>query len=103
MDLPHVTTWLRQANLSMVNEFGIHSAVFPSAHVSSAFGAAFGMLLAVPDRPRIGWSLLIYAVLVSLATVYGRYHYLVDVLAVSRLDSMRAGRTCGGSRTERSA
>ena len=39
------------------------------------------MLMYLPDRRRVGWGMLIYAVLVSIATVYGRYHYAVDALA----------------------
>jgi len=39
------------------------------------------MLLYLPERRRLGWGLLVYAVLVSIATVYGRYHYAVDALA----------------------
>ena len=43
--------------------------------------AAFGMLLAFPERKRFGWGLLVYGVSVSIATIYGRYHYAADVLA----------------------
>jgi len=80
-DLPQVMPWLRGTNLLMVNGYGIHSSVFPSAHVSSAFGAAFGMLLALPERKKIGYGMLGYAALVAVATVYGRYHYAVDAVA----------------------
>jgi len=74
-------TALRRFNLWIVNGYGIHSSVFPSAHVSSAFSAGWTLLLYLPDRKRYGWGMLIYAVSVSLAAVYGRYHYAVDVLA----------------------
>lgn len=80
-DLPGVATLLRRVNLYLVGDYGIHSSVFPSAHVSSAFSAAFGMLIFLPDKRRTGWGMFAYAVLVSLATVYGRYHYAVDALA----------------------
>lgn len=80
-DLPHVMTVVRQVNLYIVGGYGIHSSVFPSAHVSSAFSAAWGLLLTIPEKRWIGWSVFAYAVAVSIATVYGRYHYAVDVLA----------------------
>ncbi len=80
-DLPHVVTVMRQVNLYFLGGYGIHSSVFPSAHVSSAFSAAWGLLLTIPERRWIGACMLGYAVLVSIATVYGRYHYAADVLA----------------------
>ena len=79
--MPHVMTAVRQFNLWIVNGYGIHSSVFPSAHVSSAFSAAWALLLLMPDRKRFGIGMLIYAVSVSIATVYGRYHYAADVAA----------------------
>ncbi len=81
MDMPAIMTNLRRLNLFLVGGYGIHSSVFPSAHVSSAFSAAWAMLLYLRDRPKLGWAMLAYAVLVSIATVYGRYHYAVDALA----------------------
>lgn len=80
-DLPHVTTVLRQLNLYIVGGYGIHSSVFPSAHVSSAFSAAWGLLRTIPEKRWIGWCVFAYAVAVSIATVYGRYHYAADVVA----------------------
>jgi membrane-associated phospholipid phosphatase len=80
-DLPHVMTVMRQVNLYIVGGYGIHSSVFPSAHVSSAFSAAWGLLITIPEKRWIGWSVAAYAAMVSMATIYGRYHYGVDVLA----------------------
>jgi membrane-associated phospholipid phosphatase len=80
-DLPHVTTWLRQLNLSILGGYGIHSSVFPSAHVSSAFSAAWGLRAVVPERPALGRWMAIYGCAVAMATVYGRYHYAADVVA----------------------
>lgn len=80
-DLPHVMTFMRHLNLSIVGGYGIHSSVFPSAHVSSSFSAAWGLLRTIPEKRWIGWCVFAYAVLVSIATVYGRYHYAADVLA----------------------
>jgi membrane-associated phospholipid phosphatase len=81
LDVPTANTLVRRLNLFLVGDYGIHSSVFPSAHVSSAFSAAWALLLYLPERRRLGWGMLIYAVLVSFATVYGRYHYAVDALA----------------------
>ena len=78
---PTVVTWARHLNLFLLSKATIHSGVFPSAHVSSAFSAAWAMFLLMPKRKRIGWILLAYAISVSVATVYGRYHYSADVLA----------------------
>jgi membrane-associated phospholipid phosphatase len=81
MDLPSADTLVRRLNLFLVGDYGIHSSVFPSAHVSSAFSAAWALLMYLPERRRLGLGMLIYAFLVSMATVYGRYHYAVDALA----------------------
>lgn len=80
-DTPNVSTALRQLNLWIVGNYGIHSSVFPSAHVSSVFSAAWTLFAYLPERRQIGWGMLIYAASVALATVYGRYHYAADVAA----------------------
>jgi membrane-associated phospholipid phosphatase len=81
VDQPLITTWARTLNLWILKIGTIHVGVFPSAHVSSAFSAAWGILLVRSDRRSFGYGLLLYAVSVSIATVYGRYHYTADVLA----------------------
>jgi membrane-associated phospholipid phosphatase len=81
LDGPLVATWARTLNLWILKIGTIHVGVFPSAHVSSAFSAAWGMFLVLPYRKFIGCALLLYALAVSIATVYGRYHYAADVLA----------------------
>jgi membrane-associated phospholipid phosphatase len=80
-DLPNVSSVVRKLNLWLVGDYGIHSSVFPSAHVSSAFSAAWALFAYLPERRRIGWLVLVYAVSVALATIYGRYHYAADVVA----------------------
>jgi membrane-associated phospholipid phosphatase len=80
-DLPNVITPIRTFNLWIVRGYGIHSSVFPSAHVSSVFSAAWALLCLLPDKRRYGWGMLAYAVSVAVATVYGRYHYAVDAIA----------------------
>lgn len=81
IDAPTIETIVRQWNLWILRKGTIHSSVFPSAHVSSAFAAAWAMLLIMPKRKWFGGGLLIYAVCVSIATIYGRYHYAVDAAA----------------------
>ena len=80
-DLPSIITDLRRFNLWILGNFSIHSSVFPSAHVSSALSAAWGLLATLPERRWIGWTMAAYGVCVAIATVYGRYHYAVDVAA----------------------
>jgi membrane-associated phospholipid phosphatase len=81
LDRPQITTWARTLNLWILKIGTIHVGVFPSAHVSSAFSAAWGMFLVLPHRKAFACGLFLYAVSVSIATVYGRYHYAADVLA----------------------
>ena len=80
-DLPHIVTILRRLNLWIVGGYGIHSSVFPSAHVSSALSAAWGLMAAIPKRRWIGGMMAFYALSVALATIYGRYHFATDALA----------------------
>ncbi|MGQ9634790.1 MAG: phosphatase PAP2 family protein [Bryobacteraceae bacterium] len=80
-DLPAAMTLFRRLNLWLVGSYGIHISVFPSAHCSGAFSGAFAMRYALPEKPWVWRLLLVLAVLIALATVYGRYHYLVDALS----------------------
>ncbi len=81
VDQPLITTWVRTLNLWILKVGTIHVGVFPSAHVSSVFSAAWGMFLVVPEQKAFAYGLLVYAFSVSMATVYGRYHYAADVVA----------------------
>jgi len=78
---PQVTTWVRTVNLELLRGATIHSGVFPSAHVSSAFSAVWALYFIFPNKRWLGHVMLLYALSVSIATVYGRYHYVADVLA----------------------
>lgn len=80
-DLPSWDTPFRRFNLWILGNYGIRTSVFPSAHVAAAFSAAFGMRLALPEKRWLSRVLCIVAVLIAVATVYGRYHYLADVVA----------------------
>jgi len=81
VDPPHYLTWARSLNLWLLQVGTIHSSVFPSAHVSSAFSAAWGLFRVLPRRKPLAWGFVCYAVCVAVATVYGRYHYLADAVA----------------------
>ena len=80
-DAPTIDNLLRRMNLYLVGGYGIHTSVFPSAHVSGAFSAAFAFWMLAGRRRFLQIGFTIYATLVSLATVYGRYHYAVDAMA----------------------
>lgn len=71
----------RDLNWWILGLGGIHTSVFPSGHVSSSFGAAFGLLFSLPERRRYGIAASVLASGIAIATVYGRYHYAVDALA----------------------
>jgi membrane-associated phospholipid phosphatase len=88
---PAFETIFRRFNCWLLGGYGIHTSVFPSAHVSGAFSAAFGMLLFLPERRWVGRFLLVMAVLIATATVYGRYHYLADAVAGFGLALAAAG------------
>jgi membrane-associated phospholipid phosphatase len=81
LDLPGYLTPLRRLNLLLVGNYGIHSSVFPSAHVSGAMAGALMLRRVLPERRWVGRMALLVAVLIAAATVYGRYHYLVDALS----------------------
>ena len=80
-DFPAYMSAFRRFNWKMLGGYGIHTSVFPSAHVSGAFAGAFGMLLLLPEQKWVGRALTVLAVLIATATVYGRYHYAVDAIA----------------------
>jgi membrane-associated phospholipid phosphatase len=78
---PQVTTLVRTFNLEILRGATIHAGVFPSAHVSSAFSAVWALNFIFPKKHWLARLMAVYAISVSIATVYGRYHYVADVLA----------------------
>lgn len=80
-DLPSFLTPLRRLNLFLVGNYGIHTGVFPSAHVSGAIAGALMLRRIMPERRWVGDAMLTVAVLIAVATVYGRYHYVVDAVS----------------------
>jgi membrane-associated phospholipid phosphatase len=80
-DLPTYVTIFRRWNLWLLGMGGIHTSVFPSGHVAAAFSTAAGMWVFLPEHKWVGRVLGVTAVLIAVATVYGRYHYLADAAA----------------------
>jgi membrane-associated phospholipid phosphatase len=91
-DLPTYFTVFRRFNLWMLGNYGIHTSVFPSAHVAGALATAFGFRMSMPEDKRTYRFLFVMAVLIGIATVYGRYHYLADAIcgtAIARAAAVR--------------
>ncbi len=84
-DLPAFLTIWRKFNVWILDRGDIHTSVFPSGHVATAFAAAFAMMRAMPERKWLVRGLFIEALLVTVATIYGRYHYAADCLAALTL------------------
>ena len=89
-DLPHVNTALRRLNVWMLDRYDIHTSVFPSGHVTAAFSAAFGMLLAFPEKKWVGALFMALSGIIAITTVYGRYHYFVDGVAGFLISALAA-------------
>ncbi len=56
-------------------------SVFPSGHAAAAFSCAFAVRRLLPEWRLPGRVLVLLAVLIAVATVYGRYHFAIDMLA----------------------
>jgi len=67
------------ALIGWIERFGrVHGAAFPSAHVA---GGTVAVLAAWRYRRWFFWVCLPFFLCMCVATVYGRYHYVADVLA----------------------
>jgi membrane-associated phospholipid phosphatase len=67
------------ATIELIEYFGrVHGAAFPSAHVA---GSTVAILASRRYKPWLFWLCLPFFVGMCVATVYGRYHYIADVLA----------------------
>ena len=67
------------ALINLIEHFGrVHGAAFPSAHVA---GSMVAILASWRYRRWLFWICLPFFVCMCVATVYGRYHYVADVLA----------------------
>jgi membrane-associated phospholipid phosphatase len=92
-DMP-IVTGIRSFNAWLLGSYGIHTSVFPSAHVAGAFSSALALRRLLPAHRALTRAVLVLASLIALSTVYGRYHYLVDALAGLAL-ALAAARVTG--------
>ena len=69
---------VHRAASQMVQRFTIHANTFPSGHVAGSLAVAFALL---DPLPWVGGAVLLLALTISVATVVGRYHYIVDGIA----------------------
>lgn len=67
------------AAINLIEHFGrVHGAAFPSAHVA---GSMVAILASSKYRRWLFWGCLPFFASMCVATIYGRYHYVADVLA----------------------
>ncbi len=79
LNLPPLAGGAFTAAIEFIERFGrVHGAAFPSAHVA---GSMVALLAARRYRPWLFWICLPFFLSMCVATVYGRYHYVADVLA----------------------
>jgi membrane-associated phospholipid phosphatase len=65
--------------IELIERYGrVHGAAFPSAHVA---GSMVAILAARRYKPWLYWICLPFFAAMCIATVYGRYHYIADVIA----------------------
>jgi len=69
---------LHRAASLMVEHVTIGANTFPSGHVAGSLAVAFAL---VDVTPAIGMAMLLLAVSIGVATVVGRYHYVIDGIA----------------------
>jgi len=76
---PHLAGGASTALINLIERFGrVHGAAFPSAHVA---GSMVAILASWRYRRWLFWLCLPFFVCMMIATVYGGYHYVADVLA----------------------
>lgn len=79
LHLPELRGGPATSLINLIEHFGrVHGGAFPSAHVSGSFVALLG---AWKYRRWMFWIFLPCFLAMCTATVYGRYHYVADVLA----------------------
>ena len=71
------TAHLRRVNLTLVNRASIQVNTLPSGHAAGAFATAIAVGAMMPVA---GIVFLLLALSISIATVVGRYHYVVDTV-----------------------
>jgi membrane-associated phospholipid phosphatase len=66
------------ATINFIEHFGrVRGAAFPSEHVAGSFAALWG---AWRHRRWLFWVMLPLVICMCVSTVWGRYHYVVDIL-----------------------
>ena len=75
------TSVFRRFNLWMLDDYGIHAA----AHRRSGFNRIPCQLVMRAGK-RLSRCLFVIAILIAIATVYGRYHYLADAICGDMID-----------------
>ena len=79
LHLPALPGGYCTALIDLIERFGrVHGAAFPSAHVA---GSMVAILASWRYRRWLFWICLPFFISMCVATVYGRYHYVADVLA----------------------
>jgi membrane-associated phospholipid phosphatase len=68
---------VRRLNLHVVNQASIQVNTLPSGHAAGAVATA---LAVTSIAPAAGMAFLFLALSISIATVFGRYHYVVDTV-----------------------
>jgi membrane-associated phospholipid phosphatase len=74
-DLPRSERALRRFNLAVLGRASIQVNTLPSGHAAGAIAAALAVAAVMPAA---GVAFLVLAVSIAIATVIGRYHYIVD-------------------------
>ena len=79
LDLRPLEGGVFTTTIGFIERFGrVHGGAFPSAHVA---GSMVALLAARRYKPWLYWICLPFFLSMCVATVYGRYHYIADVLA----------------------
>jgi membrane-associated phospholipid phosphatase len=79
LNLPTLAGGAFTTTIDFIERFGrVQGAAFPSAHVA---GSMVALLAARRYKPWLFWICLPFFLSMCVATVYGRYHYVADVLA----------------------
>ena len=79
LNLPQLRGGAFTTTIEFIERFGrVHGAAFPSAHVA---GSMVALLAARRYKPWLFWICLPFFLSMCAATVYGRYHYVADLLA----------------------
>jgi membrane-associated phospholipid phosphatase len=74
------------AAVAWIERYGrVHGGAFPSAHMA---GSVVALLAAWQAVPRLGRGLLPIVMAIAMATIYGRYHYVVDIVAGALVGTM---------------